>query len=107
MTPSVVLPPQTKGKETVSISVTDSSFDNSSLDMMFLDESFVAETGVRRVFLFEVHLKNTIVGAAELAPFFDGRKAVRLIGCKYCGRPCPAEDGFCPEWASVGCVMSS
>ncbi len=87
------------------MSVTESSFDNSRMDLSFLDESFVAETGVRRVLMFELRMKNSHIGARDLAPFFDGRKAVRLIGCKYCGRPCPAEDGVCPEWASVGCVM--
>lgn len=77
------------------------------LDLRFLDTAFAAETGVRKVFIDGVQLKDVSVGAAELTPFFDGRRTVRLKGCRHCGRPCEAKRGSCPDWASVWCVMSS
>lgn len=114
MIASVILPPQIRTEfGPVSVSVTDSSFtgtlsvDRPLLDLRFLSKRFVAETKVRRVFIENVTIRGTPVGEAELAPFFDGRETVVLTGCRHCGRPCYLEEGSCPDWASVWCVMSS
>lgn len=85
----------------------DCRFDMSGMDLGFLDEEFARRTGVRRVVFRGLRLQESRIGLADLEPFFDGRETVELTGCRNCGCPCRPEDGECPEWATVRCVMSS
>jgi hypothetical protein len=81
--------------------------DRAAIDLTFLTSDFVLKTGVRRLIIRGVQMRRASSGPAELIPFFDGRRTVRLGPCSLCGRPCDAEAGICPEWAAAACVLSS
>lgn len=111
MTLSVNLPSQLKGRRSVRVWVTDCVLSGPSgkplLDLTFLDEDFVARTGVKRLFITGVKISENGVGIRELGPFFDGRRTVRLVGCRFCGRPSDPGTRACPEWSVAACVLSS
>ncbi len=92
-------------EQAVPVFIVDCHLAASGLDLTFLSTDFARENGVRRVSISGLRMTNASL--VDLEPFFDGREVVELLGCRECGCPCYPEEGACPEWASVRCVMSS
>lgn len=101
--PSVNLPPQdTSG---IAVVIMDCSFTDAGLDLTFLNKEFVEKTGASLLAFSNLNMRGVRLGAENLEPFFDGREAVELVGCRHCGCPCYPEDGVCPKWAAYLCVL--